>query len=85
MRKEVSHCAALLCAVRVPKSAFGRVAIQKHTHTAHLVVRRLAQEGNGERQRKRPRERESETEGKTAHQGHWGFPLCRIRKDMRSR
>lgn len=23
--------------------------------------------------------------GETADEGHWGFPLCRTRKDMRSR
>lgn len=50
---------------------------------AYLAVRGLAPEGNEERQRESERERQKE--GKTAEKGHWGFPLCRIRKGMRSR
>ena len=41
-----------------------------------------------ERQRQRQRDREREKKRrreKTVDKGHWGFPLCRIRKDTRSR
>lgn len=75
----VSLCCLVLC------SWVARISLWScsygNTCTAYLDVRGVGQEGNEERQRHRDRE----TKGKTVNEGHGGFPLCRIRKDMSSR
>lgn len=80
-------CIVLLCLMQLlyQKQVF-TVALHLRKHAHSVVCSERVKTGRKFRETESEKETQRErSRGKTADEGHWGFPLCRIRKAMRGR